>query len=77
MSSRDKAIHFIMTGGTIDSHFDGSKDTAVPNKESVIPSFMRSLKLYKEAIFTTAFLKDSRDIGKKDLVKLLKIIKNY
>lgn len=39
-------IHFIITGGTIDSHYDGSKDTALPNEESVIPGFIRSLRLY-------------------------------
>ena len=40
-------IHFIITGGTIDSHYDGTKDTAVPNKESVIPKFIEELKLYE------------------------------
>ena len=24
-------IHFIITGGTIDSHYDGTKDTAMPH----------------------------------------------
>lgn len=41
-----KAIHFIITGGTIDSAYDVTKDTVVPNQKSVIPSFVKSLKLY-------------------------------
>ena len=68
----DSTIHFIITGGTIDSFYDGSKDTAVPNKESVIPSFIRSLKLYQEVEFTTVCMKDSRDMKREDLENVLK-----
>lgn len=39
-------IHFIITGGTIDSYYDGTKDTAVPRETSIIPDFIQSLKLY-------------------------------
>lgn len=41
-----KTVHFIITGGTIDSVYDSTKDTVVPNQKSVIPSFVKSLKLY-------------------------------
>ena len=67
-------IHFIITGGTIDSFYDGSKDTAVPNKESIIPSFIKSLKLYHGAEFTTVCMKDSRDLKREDLENVLKTI---
>ena len=30
-------LHVILTGGTIDSHYDPTRDTAVPNDKSVIP----------------------------------------
>lgn len=30
----DNSIHFILTGGTIDSYYDGIKDTVVPNEHS-------------------------------------------
>jgi len=46
-------IHFIITGGTIDSYYDGTKDTAVTNKESVIPEFIKGLRLFTEIEFTT------------------------
>lgn len=46
-------IHFIITGGTIDSYYDGTKDTAVPNQESVIPGFIKNLKLPLDFWFTT------------------------
>ena len=74
MGGKKITIHFIITGGTIDSHYDGSKDTAVPNKESVIPSFIESLKLYHDDEFTTVCMKDSRDLKREDLENVLKTI---
>lgn len=67
-------LHFIMTGGTIDSYYEGSKDTVIPNRESVIPGFIRSLKLYNEARFTEVCMKDSRDLGNADLKSLLNAV---
>lgn len=67
-----RTIHFIITGGTIDSHYDGSRDTAVPNKESIIPSFISSLKLYRDVEFTTICMKDCRDLKIEDLRNVLK-----
>lgn len=66
------AIHFIITGGTIDSYYDPIKETAVPNKQSYIPEFIPILKLYENVIFSEVFMKDSRDIIEKDRKKILK-----
>lgn len=74
MEDTNSSIHFIITGGTIDSHYDGSKDTAVPNKESIIPSFIESLKLYQKTEFTTVCMKDSRELKSEDLQNVLKTI---
>lgn len=60
-----------MTGGTIDSYYDGTKDTAVPNKHSIIPRFVQGLKLYQKTKFSEVCMKDSRDITKVDLKKVL------
>lgn len=67
-------IHFIITGGTIDSYYDGTKDTAVPNKESIIPIFVKSLKLYENTDFTQICMKDSRDLTQTDLKNITKAI---
>ncbi len=68
-------IHFLLTGGTIDSFYDATKDSVTPNKESVIPGFIASLKLFKEKTkFTTICMKDSRDLTDEDRKKLLKIL---
>jgi len=72
--NRGGGIHFIITGGTIDSYYDGTKDTAVPNKESIIPSFINSLKLYENTNFTQICMKDSRDITQADLKNIKKSI---
>ena len=76
MSEEKDTIHFIITGGTIDSIYDGTKDTAVPNKESVIPDFIESLKLYSQTEFTVVCMKDSRDMTQEDMKKVLEAIEN-
>ncbi len=68
------SIHFILTGGTIDSYYDGTRDTVVPNKYSVIPEFIKSLKLYADTKFTVVYMKDSRAINQKDRQDLLKAV---
>ncbi len=72
MASKQK-IHVIITGGTIDSYYDGTKDTAVPNKESVLPQFLRSLKLYEDFEFTEVCMKDSRSLGKSDVAEICRV----
>ena len=67
----DETIHIIMTGGTIDSYYDGSKDTVVPNKTSVIPKYVNGLKLRQKFIFTEVVMKDSRELNRKDMDKIL------
>jgi len=71
MKKNTLSIHFIMTGGTIDSHYDGKKDTVVPNKQSIMPRFIESMKLYDKTIFSEVCMKDSREITKKDLKNIL------
>ena len=68
-------IHFIITGGTIDSHYDGMKDTAAPNEESIVPAFIKNLKLPIEYEFTTVCMKDSRAITDEDRVAMANVIK--
>lgn len=74
MMADNSIIHFIITGGTIDSYYDGSLDTAVTNKESIIPEFIASLKLSVLTKHTTVCLKDSKEITDTDLQKILKTI---
>ena len=70
----EKTIHFVITGGTLDSVYDGTKDTAVPSKNSALPQFVKSLKLYQKSVFTQVCMKDSRAITRADLKKILNTI---
>ena len=63
-----------MTGGTIDSFYDATKDTVIPSPHSVIPSFLKSLKTYNNFSFHEVCMKDSRSINNGDLKKVLNII---
>ncbi len=70
----DDSIHFILTGGTIDSYYDGTKDTVVPSEHSAIPEFINSLRLYIKLKFTEVCMKDSRALNQNDRNEILKAI---
>ena len=70
----EETIHFIITGGTIDSFYEGTKDTVIPNEKSIIPRFVKSLKLYDPIEFTEVCMKDSRDLVKTDLKNILNVV---
>ncbi len=74
MSDKPFTIHFVITGGTIDSRYDGSKDTAIPNETSIIPSFIKSLRLHHDTEFTTVCMKDSRQLVQEDLENIIRTI---
>jgi len=69
-------VHFVITGGTIDSHYDVTKDTVVPLKKSAVPDYMGSLKLYDKIEFSQICMKDSRDLNSKDTKEILKCIES-
>jgi len=71
----NSSIHVIITGGTIDSFYDGTKDTVVPSKESVIPELLESLKSYDTTFeFTVVCMKDSRNLNDEDRKKILEAV---
>ncbi len=72
--AKTDTLHFIMTGGTIDSYYDGSKDTAVPHAHSAIPKFINTLKLYETCEFTEVCMKDSRNLTESDRKSILNAV---
>ncbi len=79
MSKRD-LVEVIITGGTIDSVWDGSKDTAVVNNHSDLPEYFkrlsRNLKFYENFVFSEVCMKDSRQITDDDRQKVVDTIDN-
>lgn len=69
-------VHFVMTGGTIDSYYDGAKDMVVPYKKSIIPKFIKGLNLHIKTDFTEVCMKDSRDMVLADLEGVKKTIED-
>ena len=67
-------IHFIITGGTIDSRFNPAKDSIEIGNKTSVPEYLEKLKLHNKFEFTELFMKDSREIRYKDREKLLKTI---
>lgn len=72
----ENKLHFIITGGTIDSYYDVTKDTVIPNEHSSLPKFIDILKLYEECEFTEICMKDSRELNTDDRSKILRTVSN-
>ena len=75
MAKKTFPIHFMITGGTIDSYDTDIRYPIIPVEKSIIPTYIKNLKLANQIKFTVICLKDSREISKKDLKKLLNSIK--
>lgn len=67
-------IEIVMTGGTIDSGWNGIKDTAVVNEHSRIPAYFDKLIIYPKMKFTEVCMKDSRELNQEDIHKTLEVI---
>ncbi len=70
-------ISIILTGGTIDSHFDPISDAIKPNKreESAVKKYLNSFDFYFKPDIQTVCMKDSRDINARDRESVLEAIK--
>ena len=67
-------VHFVITGGTIDSFYNPIKDSVDPSDKSVIPEFVETLKLYCSTHFSVVCLKDSRTLTRDYLNDVLRVI---
>lgn len=57
-------LHHAATGGTIDSHWSPSDDTAIPNDQTVVPEYLDNVRLPRHKVTSeTICLEDSRKIG--------------
>jgi L-asparaginase len=72
---KSAGIHFILTGGTIDSYYEATKDTVIPSVKSIVPEIIKSLQLTEPLKFTQVCMKDSRNLQPKDREKILATIK--
>ena len=73
MAKKEK-IAVIITGGTIDSYYEGIKDTVVPLEKSSIPQYLKGLKMDHAFSFYEICMKDSRSINLNDRKNILKIV---
>ncbi|MBT7237718.1 asparaginase [Candidatus Woesearchaeota archaeon] len=74
MEKEKSTIHFILTGGTIDSFYEGTKDTVTTLEHSKIPEYLTGLKLHEETKFTEICMKDSRDLIEQDMENITNAI---
>ncbi len=76
MNKTQDTIHFVITGGTIASFYNGVKDTVEPLVHSALPAYIKSLKIYESCKFTEVCMKDSRALSEKDLKAIVSTIQN-
>lgn len=67
-------IQILLTGGTIDSHFEAGIEEAVVNKKSSVMPYLVGLNLNSNLEFKEICMKDSRDMDDLDRKKLLENI---
>jgi len=65
-----------MTGGTIDSNWNGIADTTTINTHSAIPKYFKGLIIYPEIKFNEICMKDSRQMNQRDINNVLKAVEN-
>ena len=76
MKSRESGtIHFIITGGTIDSYYSPSKDILVIGEKTGIEDYIKTLKLHNKTEFQVLVLKDSRELRYTDRKEMLEAIR--
>lgn len=69
-------IDVVITGGTIDSEWDSSKDTAITRKETIIPKYFNRLKPDIDLSFNVVCMKDSRQLTPEDLKQIYQAVEN-
>ena len=78
MADNSNKIHIVITGGTIDSEWNGAQDTVVVSEYSNLPEYFellgKNLRFHEKFIFTQVCMKDSRAITVEDRKKILEII---
>jgi L-asparaginase/Glu-tRNA(Gln) amidotransferase subunit D len=77
MHQAKEHIHHQATGGTIDSEWNGSQDTAVPNRETIIPSYLETVRLFRHNVTSaTSFMKDSKDVKNREQDEVAETVLN-
>jgi L-asparaginase len=76
MSKKNPTINLIITGGTIDSYYEGSVDTVIVKKQSTIPKYIKNLKLYQKFKISKVCMKDSRDLTGQDIENIYTAVEN-
>ncbi len=73
--AKEEKILIVLTGGTIDSKFEPTRDTIVPSEQSIIAPYLMKLKLYNEFLFEKVCMKDSRELTLEDRKKMIGAIR--
>jgi|SRR3989344_4217273 len=71
---KNDLIHIIITGGTLDYHWDNQQDIMVMNNESDVPVYLAKFGILDKLEFTQICMKDSRQLTVDDRGKILAVV---
>ncbi|MBS3067570.1 asparaginase [Candidatus Micrarchaeota archaeon] len=72
--NKPETLHVVRTGGTIESRWEPTLDTAVTDVNPWLQIYLERIGLQLKLQFTTACLKDSRDITYRDRKQIVEAI---
>jgi len=74
---KKQEVLILVTGGTIDSHFDGERDEVIVNDQSIVPNYLKNkIKPHFRFAFEVVTLRDSRDFSNETRGDILHRIKH-
>jgi L-asparaginase len=73
---KNRKIHFIITGGTIDKSYNPPDEKTILNKRSIVPLYLQDIiKPHFKTVFQTVCMLDSQDITPALRNKILQTVK--
>ncbi|VVC03978.1 Uncharacterised protein [Candidatus Bilamarchaeum dharawalense] len=69
--NQPETVHLLRMGGTIESKWEPTKDTAVIDPSPLLQSYLERIRLQLQFAFTVVSLKDSREITYRDRKQLV------
>ena len=67
-------VHIVLTGGSVDSRYNGHLDTVVAREHSILPEYFDGLMLETPVVFTEVCMKDSRNLSDNERSEIVSVI---
>ncbi len=76
LTPHEDGVHFVITGGTLDSYYDGALRTVVPRQTSVVQQYMVGVTVDRKLDYTQVCMLDSRMLTEAHRREICEVIEN-